>query len=67
MGATSPEKLKVKVRHIAKRRASRDRHSYSRWIHQQVRESLNDPRPSIPHEVVQAELAARRTALLSRS
>jgi hypothetical protein len=57
----------VKVRHIAKRRAAHDRNSYSRWIHQQVRESLNDPRPAIPHEVVQAELAARREAFLDRS
>jgi len=63
----NPEKVRMKIRRIAKRRAMHDRDSYSRWIHQQVRAALDDPRPTIPHEVVKAEFAARRAALLART
>lgn len=49
----------MKVRHIAKRRAAADFGSYAWWFHRQVRASLNDPRPTIPHEVVKAEMAER--------
>jgi len=30
--------------------------SYDRWFRQRVRESLEDPRPSIPHDEVMAEM-----------
>jgi hypothetical protein len=32
--------------------------SYDRWFHAQVRASLEDPRPSIPHDQVMAEMEA---------
>jgi hypothetical protein len=30
--------------------------SYDRWFREQIRESLEDPRPSIPHDDVMAEM-----------
>lgn len=35
--------------------------SYDRWFHAKVNESLNDPRPSVPHD----EVAGRMRALLA--
>lgn len=32
--------------------------SYDRWFRAQVQASLNDPRPSIPHDEVMAEMDA---------
>ncbi len=32
--------------------------SYDRWFHAQVHTSLADPRPSIPHDEVMAEMDA---------
>lgn len=46
----------MKVCRIAKRRLSGDFGSYAWWFHRQVRESLNDPRPTIPHDQVMAEM-----------
>jgi hypothetical protein len=57
----------MKVRQMAKRRAARRWNSYNRWFCQQVRAALADPRPTIPHQVVEAEFAARRAALLGRT
>ena len=36
---------------------------YDKWFRAQVQESIDDPRPSIPHEQVMAEFAERRAAL----
>ncbi|MBM6443970.1 MULTISPECIES: type II toxin-antitoxin system RelB family antitoxin [Pseudomonas] len=32
--------------------------SYDRWFHAKVQASLDDPRPSIPHDQVMAEMRA---------
>jgi len=48
----------MKVRRLAKRRLSGDFGSYAWWFHRQVRESLNDPRPTIPHDQVMADMEA---------
>lgn len=40
---------------------------YDKWFRAQVQESLDDPNPSIPHGVVEAEFAQRREALLSKT
>lgn len=32
--------------------------SYDRWFRAQVQESIDDPRPSIPHDQVMAEMRA---------
>lgn len=36
------------------------------WIHQQVQDALDDPRPSIPNTVVKERAAARRAELMAR-
>ncbi|WP_232516611.1 type II toxin-antitoxin system RelB family antitoxin [Thauera sinica] len=37
--------------------------AYDAWFRAQVQASIDDPRPSIPHEEVMAEFAERRAAL----
>lgn len=37
--------------------------AYERWFRDQVQASIDDPRPSIPHDQVKAEFAARRAKL----
>lgn len=32
--------------------------SYDRWLRAKVQESLDDPRPTIPHDVVMAKMRA---------
>ena len=39
---------------------------YDKWFRAQVQESIDDPRPSIPHEEVKAEFAAKRATLRKR-
>jgi len=41
--------------------------AYDVWFREQVQASIDDPRPSIPHETVQAEFAKRRQALRKRT
>uniref|UniRef100_UPI0039F6A686 type II toxin-antitoxin system RelB family antitoxin n=1 Tax=Sulfuriferula sp. GW6 TaxID=3345112 RepID=UPI0039F6A686 len=41
--------------------------AYDKWFRAQVQEALDDPRPSIPHEQVQAEWAIERAELLKRA
>lgn len=40
--------------------------AYDTWFREQVQASIDDPRPSIPHEVVEAKFAAKREALRKR-
>ncbi|MGG5218339.1 MULTISPECIES: type II toxin-antitoxin system RelB family antitoxin [Rahnella] len=44
--------------------AAMDEATYDLWFRKRVQESLDDPRPVIPHEQVKAEFAARKAALL---
>ncbi|ACC76529.1 hypothetical protein VOI32_32900 [Paraburkholderia caribensis] len=37
--------------------------AYDRWFREQVRESLDDPRPNVPHAQVQQEMAEKKAAL----
>ena len=37
--------------------------TYDKWFRAQVQEALDDPRPSIPNEVVKAEFAKKRKEL----
>ena len=39
---------------------------YDAWFRAKVQEALDDPRPSIPHEEVEAEFAERRARLRAR-
>ncbi len=43
-----------------------DEAAYDSWFRAKVQEALDDPRPDIPHEDVEAELAARRAATLRK-
>lgn len=40
--------------------------AYDKWFREQVQESLDDPRPNVSHEVVKADVAARRAKLLKQ-
>lgn len=40
--------------------------AYDSWLREQVQEALDDPRPSIPHDEIKEEFAARRAALRKR-
>ncbi|MEM5372614.1 hypothetical protein V4C53_42285 [Paraburkholderia azotifigens] len=37
--------------------------AYDRWFREQVQESLDDPRPNVPHAQVQQEMAEKKAAL----
>lgn len=37
--------------------------AYTRWLAAEIQESIDDPRPSIPHDEVMAEMGAGITAL----
>ena len=41
--------------------------AYDKWFRAQLQASIDDPRPSIPHEQVMVEFAERRTALHQRA
>ena len=47
-------------------KAAHEAAAYDKWFRGQVQEALDDPRPSIPHEQVQAEWAIERAELLQR-
>lgn len=44
-----------------------DREAYDVWFRAKVREALEDERPDVPHEDVEAEFAARRAATLHKA
>jgi hypothetical protein len=37
--------------------------AYDKWFREQVQESLDDPRPNVPHAQVQKEMAGKKAAL----
>lgn len=41
--------------------------AYDDWFRKKVREALDDPRPAIPHDEVEARFAARRAAALLKA
>lgn len=40
--------------------------AYSRWLAAEIQAAIDDPRPSIPHEEVMAELNAKIAGLKER-
>lgn len=40
--------------------------AYDKWFREQVQESLDDPRPNVPHAQVQQEMAEKKAALRKR-
>lgn len=45
---------------------TKDAAAHDAWFRAKVQESLNDPRPAIPHRKVEAHFAKRRTAALRK-
>jgi DNA-damage-inducible protein J len=43
-----------------------DPKAYDAWFRAKVQEALDDPRPGIPHEEVEAHFAKRRATSLAR-
>ena len=40
--------------------------AYNRWLAAEIQEAIDDPRPSIPHDQVMAEMDADIAALLKK-
>ena len=51
----------------ARMKRTHDAAAYDAWFREQVQESVDDPRPSIPHEEVERQFATRRAALAKRA
>lgn len=58
-GATRPDRSEALKR-------AHEAAAYDAWFVKQVQASLDDPRPAIPHEEVEAYFAKRREELLKR-
>jgi hypothetical protein len=58
-GPTRPDRsAALKEAHAAR--------AYDKWFREQVQESLDDPRPNVPHTQVQQEMAKKKAALRKR-
>ncbi len=40
--------------------------AHDAWFRRRVREALDDPRPTVPHDQVKAEFTSRRAALIEK-
>ncbi len=70
MGLTVSDAVRILLTRIAKEGAlpfdfATDPATHDEWFRAKVREALNDPRPPIPHEDVEAHFARRRAAALA--
>lgn len=71
MGLTLSDAMRILLTRIAKEGAlpfdfATDPETHDRWFKAKVREALEDPRPALSHEEVEAHFAKRRAAALSR-
>lgn len=48
------------------RRQAHEAAAYNRWLAAEIQEAIDDPRPSIPHDQVMAEMDADIAALLKK-
>lgn len=48
-------------------KAAHEAAAYDKWFRAQVQEAIDDPRPSIPHELVAAEWKKERAELLKQA
>jgi DNA-damage-inducible protein J len=65
MGLTISDAVRILLTRIAREGAAplvlaTDPAAYDAWFRAKVREALDDPRPPIPHEEVEAHFAKRR-------
>jgi DNA-damage-inducible protein J len=71
MGLTVSDAVRILLTRIAKEGAlpfdfTTDPETHDAWFRAKVREALDDPRPTISHEDVEAHFARRRAAVLAR-
>lgn len=67
MGLTVSDAVRILLTRIANEGAlpaglTVDQETYDKWFRAKVQEALDDPRPAIPHDEVEAHFAARRAA-----
>jgi DNA-damage-inducible protein J len=72
MGLTVSDAVRILLTRIAKEGAlpfdfATDPAAHDAWFRAKVREALDDPRPPIPHDEVEAHFAKRREAALKRT
>jgi DNA-damage-inducible protein J len=71
MGLTVSDAVRILLTRVAKEGAlpvglTADPASHDAWFRAKVQEALDDPRPAIPHDQVEAHFAKRRAATLRR-
>jgi DNA-damage-inducible protein J len=71
MGMTLSDAVRILLTRTAREGAlpielTIDEAAYDAWFRRKVKEALDDPRPDIAHDEVEAEFAARRAATLRK-
>jgi hypothetical protein len=59
----SAKPLRARVDASERMRHAHEAAAYDKWFRGQVQESLDDPRPNVPHAQVQEEMAGKKAAL----
>ena len=72
MGMTVSDAVRILLTRTAREGAlpielTTDPAAYDAWFRQKVQEALDDPRPAIPHDEVEALFAKRREAALAKA
>lgn len=72
MGLTVSDAVRILLTRVATDEAfpfalAADPAAHDAWFRAKVREALDDPRPAIPDEEVEAHFAARRAAALAKA
>jgi DNA-damage-inducible protein J len=72
MGLTVSDAVRILLTRIAREGAlpfdfATDSAAHDAWFRAKVREALEDARPPVPHEEVEAHFAARRKAALAKA
>ena len=72
MGLTVSDAVRILLTRIAKEGAlpfafATDPATHDAWFRAKVQEALDDPRPAIPHDEVEAHFAKRRAAVLRKA
>ncbi|WP_323119372.1 type II toxin-antitoxin system RelB family antitoxin [Burkholderia alba] len=62
----SAKPVRARVDASERLRHAHEAAAYDRWFREQVQESLDDPRPNVPHAQVQQEMAVKKAALRKR-
>ncbi len=70
MGLTVSDAVRILLTRVAKEGAlpfdfATDPETHDRWFRAKIREALDDPRPAVAHDEVEAHFAKRRAAALA--